>query len=137
MARIEDIERRLLNWARWKMGGRSGGLGYASLNMAAVTVGGGRDGYRESTIPTNDCEAAETDQAVMTLPSELRRTVEVVYVEGGGMASKARRLCVGERTVQMRIETAHRHISRWLAEQNRVRQEQRALIERITQAARD
>lgn len=135
MARIEDIERRLLNWARWKMGGRSGGLGYATLNLAAVTSGGGRDGYRESTIPTNDCEAAETDQAVMTLPSELRRTVEVVYVEGGGMASKARRLCVGERTVQMRIETAHRHISRWLADQDAARKAQRALIERLQREA--
>ena len=41
MARIEDIERRLLNWARWKAGGRSGGLGYSAINLPAAVVGGG------------------------------------------------------------------------------------------------
>jgi hypothetical protein len=136
MARIEDIERRLLNWARWKAGGRSGGLGYSAINLVAATVGGGRDGYREAVIPTNDCEADETDQAVLALPSEMRRTVEVVYVEGGGMASKARRLCCTERTVQARIEQAHLKISRWLADKDASRKAQRERVERLQASVR-
>lgn len=136
MARIEDIERRLLNWARWKAGGRTGGLGYSSLNLTAAMTGGGRDGYRESVIPTNDCEAAETDRAVTQLSSELRRTIEVVYLEGGGIASKARKLCVTERTVHARIEHAHQKLARWLAEQHAVRRAQRELNERLQAAAR-
>jgi hypothetical protein len=136
MARIEDIERRLLNWARWKAGGRSGGLGYSAINLQAAVVGGGRDGYREATIPTNDCEADETDQAVLALPSELRRTVEVVYVEGGGMAQKARRLCCAEPTVHARIDQAHRKISRWLADQDASRKAQRELVERLQASVR-
>ena len=31
MARIEHIERRLLNWARWKHGANRCGLGYATV----------------------------------------------------------------------------------------------------------
>jgi len=136
MARIEEIERRLLNWARWKAGGRSGGLGYSAINLVTAGSGGGRDGYRESVIPTNDCEADETDQAVMSLPSELRRTLEVVYVEGGGMAAKARRLCCAEATVHARVDQAHRKISRWLADQNASRQAQRERIERLQTSVR-
>lgn len=134
MARIEDIERRLLNWARWKAGGQSGGLGYSAMKWAASVGDQGR--YRESVIPTVDCEASETEAALMALPSELRRTVEVVYLQGGGMAAKARRLAVTEATVYSRVEQAHRHLDRYLAEQDRARREQRARVEALQAAAR-
>ena len=61
MAKIEDIERRLMNWARWKMVAGSGGLGYARLQLEAE---GSRDGYREAKVPVVDCEASETDELV-------------------------------------------------------------------------
>lgn len=133
MARIEDIERRLLNWARWRHGAGSGGLGYATVNLAAE---GGRDNFREAVIPTIDCEAEETDQAVLALSSELRATVEAVYLQGGTMAAKSRRLCCSEPTIYSRIDQAHRRIQSWLAERDRVRREQRARLEAMQRAAR-
>ena len=78
-ARIEDIERRLQNWARWKLGATHSGLGYASMRWD----GGIRTpGNRKSIVTTIDCEAEETDRAVMVLASNLRATVEVEYLQG-------------------------------------------------------
>ena len=114
MARIDDIERRLLNWARWKHGAGAGGLGFASINPAAL-LGEDRDNFKEARIPTSDCEGEETDQAVKALPTELCETVHVVYLLGGGMAQKAKRLHVSDSGLRARISAAHRQISAWLA----------------------
>jgi len=133
MARIDEIERRLLNWARWRAGGAAGGLGYASVNLQSE---GAQAGYREAVIPTIDCEAEETERAVMSLASELRAAVEAVYLQGGTSEQKARRLCVTPRTVQMRVETAHRRISAWLADLAATRRLQRERIEAMQRAAR-
>lgn len=120
MARIEDIERRLLNWVRWKFGATSGGLGYAAVRYGASTASAG---YREAVIPTIDCEAEETDRAVMALDSPLRATVEVVYLRNEPMRRKAARLCCSEATVKARVWEAHRCVSRWLADKAQVRRE--------------
>lgn len=133
MARIEDIERRLLNWARWKGGAGQGGLGFAGVNMDS---GGGSDGYREAVIPTMDCEAEETDRAVMSLASELRATVELVYRGRGTMAEKARRLCITEAGVYRRIDQAHARIQQWLADLAQVRKHQRERMEALQRSAR-
>lgn len=134
MARIEDIERRLLNWARWSAGMNAGGLGFATVNLAAAE--GGRDGYREAVIPTSDCEAAETHQAVLALPSELRATVEQVYLRAGGIAQKARRLCCSEATVYARVDLAHKKIQSWLADLQATRRAQRERVEAVQASAR-
>lgn len=105
MARIEDIERRLLNWARWKLGGTSSGLGYATARCWAVVV---TPGYREAVIPTVACEAEETDRAVQSLASELRATLEVVYLMNEPMKRKIAYLCCCEATIKARIWRAHR-----------------------------
>lgn len=134
MARIEDIERRLLNWGRWKHGAGAGGLGYASVNL--MDAGADRDNFQEAIIPTIDCEAQETDAAVMALPSELRATMEVVYVLGGGMPQKARRLAVTESTIKARIWRAHPLIQSWLADKAQQRRSQRENLERLQASAR-
>jgi hypothetical protein len=110
MARIEDIERRLQNWARWKLGATHSGLGYAAMRWDGGAVGPGR---RESVIPTIDCEAEETDRAVLSLPSELRATVEVVYLVNKPMRWKAAHLCCSEAAIKARIWQAHRRIEQW------------------------
>lgn len=133
MARIEDIERRLQNWARWKVGGSAGGLGYASVNLAGDTS---RALYREARIPTDDCEAEETDRAVASLDSELRRTVEVVYLDGGGTKRKADLLNCTESTIKSRIWRAHRQLSCWLTERQRERQAERARVAALQRNAR-
>lgn len=133
MARIDDIERRLLNWARWKSGAGSGGMGYAGVNMDS---GGGSDGYREAVIPTMDCEAEETDRAVMSLASELRASVELVYTGRGTRADMARRLCITEGMLYRRIGQAHARIQQWLADLAQVRRHQRGRIEALQKSAR-
>ena len=133
MARIEEIERRLLNWARWRAGAGSGGMGYASVNMASE---GARDGYREATIPTIDCEAEETDRVVMSLASELRAAVEAVYLGQGTVAEKARRLCLSEAGMYRRIDQAHARMQSWLNDLDQARRRQRARVEALLKAAR-
>lgn len=133
MARIEDIERRLLNWARWRRGAGSGGLGYSTVNLAGD---GGRSGYRESTVPTLSCEAEETDQAVRALDSVLRRTVEVFYLDNSGVVQHARRLACSERTVYARVCVAHLHIRAWLSEREQARRVHRERVEALQRMAR-
>jgi len=136
MARNEDMERRLQNWARWKLGaGARGALGYASVPFTSL-LGADRCDFEEARIPTVDCEAEETDRAVMTLPSELRATVEVFYVLGGGMAAKARRLACTEATIRARIARSHPLIQRWLVDESARRRQVREEFERRIEAAR-
>jgi hypothetical protein len=113
MARIEDIERRLQNWARWKLGATHSRLGYAAMRWAGGVVTPGR---RESVIPTIDCEAEETDRAVQALEPRLRATVEVEYLQGCSLRRKAQQLACSEPAVKARIWQAHRQLSRWLAD---------------------
>jgi hypothetical protein len=135
MGRIEDMERRLQNWARWKFGAGAGALGYARVNPATV-LGADRSQIDEARIPTVDCEAEETNQAIVQLPSELRATVEVVYVGAGSMAQKARRLAVTPATVDQRVWRAHRLIQSWLADKALQRRRVRELTEARQQEAR-
>ena len=134
MARIEEIERRLQNWARWKAGMRSGGMSYARIDLEAAQ--GGRDGYREATIPTSDCEADETERAVAALDGPLRAAVEVVYLMQHKSARwHAARLCVSEPTVKDRIWKAHRAISHWLTDRQQQARQERERIEQLGRAA--
>jgi hypothetical protein len=133
MARIEDIDRRLQNWGRWKHGAGAGGLGYARVRSMMRVDGGEQAG---PIVPTNDCEAQDTDGAVMALPSELRATIEVYYVQGGGMADKAKRLACTEPTIRNRIARAHPLIQSFLADLAARRQQQRMVNESAQQRAR-
>lgn len=124
-SKLEDIERRLLNWARWKAGAGVGGLGYASVNMLAALSGGSRAAADPVPIPTMAIEAEETDRAVLALPSELRRTVEVVYLGRGGMPDHAQALAAPVATVKARVCRAHKSISNWLSDLAQTREGRR------------
>jgi hypothetical protein len=126
MARIEDIERRLQNWARWKLGAVHSGLGYAAMRWAGGVVTPGR---RESVIPTIDCEAEETDRAVQELEPRLRATVEVEYLQGCSLRRKAQQLACSEPAVKSRIWQAHRQLSHWLADKAQLARVERARVE--------
>jgi len=134
MARIEDIERRLLNWGRWRLGVGVGGLGYSSPNLADPDAG--RDGYAEATVPMLSVEAEETDRGVKSLPSHLRATVEAVYTGGGSVKDKAARLCVSVPTVFARIDQAHYQLASWLSGIAQAQRTQRERVEALQKAAR-
>jgi hypothetical protein len=130
MARIDWIDARLNNWARWRIGGRSGGLGYSHVQLEAPVVDGG--GYdTPAIIPVDDAEASITDQAVMTLPSELRRTVEVMYVHPGGVATKLELLAIARPTLYARLDAADRLIASWLGDRDRTSRAERERVERL------
>lgn len=105
MAIIEDIERRLLNWAEWQHGGLSGGLGYAACSLDAVRGGKGSPAVVQSGEPE------ETAQAIQSLQQDLRDVVRMWYLVGNiGVAEKARRLGCCVQTLYRRREAAHRGI---------------------------
>ena len=133
MARIDDIDRRLQNWGRWKHGAGAGGLGYARVRSMMRVDGGEHAG---PVVPTNDCEAQDTDDAVMSLASELRATIEVYYVLGGGMGDKAIRLACTEATIRNRLARAHPLIQSYLSELAGRRQRTRIVTEAAQQRAR-
>lgn len=132
MARIEDIERRLLNWARWKCGPGVGGLGFSAVNLLGHEYS---SRVREAVIPTVDCEAEETDRAVHALSAELQQTLEVVYVQGGGRAQKARTLGCTEATVDARLWRAHAQLQSQLSAMAAAQREQRARVEALQRQA--
>lgn len=136
MRRLEDIERRLLNWARWKSGAGAGvgNLGYASVNLADADAG--RSGYIEAPVPTSACEAEETDRAVLALESPMRAAVEWHYLQPGTYELKAGRLCCSVATFKNRVTQAHHSISRWLSDLHQARQLQRERLERLQASAR-
>ena len=135
MARLVDIERRLQNWARWRLGAGTGGLGYAGVKWGAEAGTGGA--YREATIPTVDCEAEETDQAVSALPdTSLHRTLVVYYLQTTSERDALLKLCCGRSTLHARLARADRCIERWLSARHIARQDERARVEAIGAAAR-
>ena len=132
MARIDDIERRLLNWARWRHGMTCGGLGFASTDMTTERVD--RAGFdAQANIPTIDVEASDTDDAIATLTPDHQRTVHVVYLDGGG----ALRHCVklgGNITpagINARIAIIHRKLAGWFADKAARAQAERSRVEAL------
>lgn len=133
MARIEWVEFRLQNWARWKAGAGDSPLGYATTSLTESV----RSGYRESPVPTNAVEAAETDTAVRALhPAELGRTLVCYYCDGGTYRDKVRALGCSVATMYSRIDQAHQQLARALTERGQAAQRERARVERLQALSR-
>lgn len=108
MAKIDWIDHRLNNWARWKLAAGSGSMAGVDLEQAGMP----RDPYADAPIPISDCEASDTDAAVMLLhPGELKITVIEYYLGAGGLRHKLARLCCTEPTMYARIGRAHRMLA--------------------------
>lgn len=135
MARIEWIEHRLLNWARWKLMHGMGPLGYASVDLSDPTPTQ-RDPYTEAPIPTNSIEAAETDDGIKALEPELRDTVAAWYLRRDGLAGALRQLGIGERALHQRIERAHRRLADWLNDRQERARTERARVEQLQATSR-
>lgn len=130
MARIEWVDARLWNWARWKHGARSGGLGYASVNMSGVLS----DRNPEPRIPINDDEACTTEAALKTLLPEVQRVVEEYYLRPGPVETIARDLGIGLSTLHARMDRAHRGIAQWIGERERQAMVERRRVEGLGRA---
>jgi hypothetical protein len=134
MARIEDVERRLLNWARWLIGGRSGGLGYATVSYGAV--GADCSKVRESVIPTSEAEAVETDDAVKELATELQLVLAMHYRDGKSVAMISVESYCSVATVYNRLDRAHRLLDQTFSDRAEARRAERARVENLSTATR-
>ena len=135
MARDELIDLRLKRWAEYRNQQLRGGLGYARPNTESPRVDGeGWDAVLP--IPSDQAEIDETDKAVRALPSELRATVEAVYVGQRSYREIAARLCVAEPTVHARVATVHRRLRQWFSEWADERARRRARDEAIQASVR-
>jgi DNA-directed RNA polymerase specialized sigma24 family protein len=127
------MERRLNNWARWRLSQGRGALGFAHVDLSKFEeLQSPHDG---PAIPTWSVEASETDDAVMKLPSELRRTVEIHYLGAGSQPKKAAQLCVTERTMRLRIQRAHQLLGGHFASKADKARAEQARVQKLQRAA--
>lgn len=136
MARIEWIEHRLQNWARWRLSQGSGPLGYASVNLSDPTPEV-REPYAEAAIPIAAIDAVETDTAVKALqPVELQRAVIQFYTGRGGIRDHARALCCGESTVYARVDQAHQKLVTYFSERHAARVTEQRRVQALQASVR-
>lgn len=146
MARLEWIEQRLQNWARWRLSQGSGVLGYAGVDLTDPNACI-RDPYADAPIPTNAIEASETEGIVQKLTGELRATVLVWYVGPDllgkstrrpllpNLANKLKALGCSESTLHARIARAHRVISNVLTDKQASARAERQRVEVLQRSA--
>jgi hypothetical protein len=131
MARLEYIEHRLCNWARWKLG-RS--ISYASVNLEDADMP--RTPFADKPIPVTDCEASDTDDAVELLPRDLKDTVHEVYLGKGSDADRLRRLGVAKSTMHERVGLAHRMLASHFTNAGERARTERERVESLRATAR-
>ena len=87
----DEIERRLRNWARWKLsGGDWRGAGVRAGSGAFPWASGLRSGYyRPVVVPILAAEAGETERAIATLDLELQAALRGWYI---GLLPDGRRM---------------------------------------------
>ncbi len=132
MPRREELDARLVNWARWKLGGGdAAALGYSAISLGAA-VNAGRSGYVSAPVPVLSADAQDVDSAVNALrPLGLKLTVTEFYCGRGGVVDKAARLACSVPTVYVRLGAAHDQIAEHLAEKERARRAERDRVERL------
>ena len=134
MALNDEMERRMLNWARWKLTGGAGVLGFSAVQFAAADMP--REPYADAPIPTSNIEASEMDDAVKALPPELRATVEIHYLDNESQSHKLGRLGITKAALYLRIGRAHRVLSdHFMARLDRQRVE-RLRVSRLVESLR-
>lgn len=116
MARLKRIQRRLDNWALWKVRQNDSGLGYHARNILAVDVWG-RGSYNGAIIPHFEQEAEETNQAIESMKlgkGHLFVTLDCIYIKDLGVKQTARRMDRAESTIKAQLEQADHYIAAWM-----------------------
>jgi len=111
MMRIEWVERRLENWARWSAERASTSLGYPRATAFARAAAAPRHAEARNCIPVDGIEASQTEDAVQRLRyvrGVLHAAVFLHYVrgqDGSDLAASLGRIST-KRAYQL-IEEAH------------------------------
>lgn len=117
MARLDHIHRRLVVWGAWRARRDDAGLGYPKINILLSMGGGGAGGYRETVVPLNEIEAAETDRAVESMrlvKSHLYLTLHYVYIRSQGITATALAMGRSRAAINAQLDQADVEIQRWL-----------------------
>lgn len=125
MARIDHIHRRLVVWGAWRARREDSGLGYPKVNILLSMGGGGASGYRETVLPLNEIEAAETDQAVESLrlvKSHLYVTLHHIYIGNKGVTGTARLMARSRAAINAQLDQADIDLARWLEDRQQQRE---------------
>lgn len=131
MARVDWIKTRLAVWGAWRARREDSGLGYPKVNVLLAMGGGGSAGYRETVVPINEIEAAETDRAVESLrlvKSHLYLTLQLIYVQNTGITLAARKMGRGESTVKAQLEQADHELVKWFDAKREAQDKKRSAV---------
>lgn len=122
----EDYERRMQNWRRWRLSAPAASTGASPAVYEALASGiysRFEPRQRESSIPLLVGEAEDTDKAVRALDKPLQAAVVALYLERGGMDSKAKRCGCRRDAFKARLDVARGLILSHLEDQRRTRLE--------------
>lgn len=133
MAKSDDVERRLLNWVRWRIGGASGGTGYASSRWGGTP---GTSAYRDSVIPTSAAEAIETDAVIQRLDQDLLQLVMDHYADGLSMAALAVKRDCSVATAYARLGRLHQLLGQAFHDMAEARRAERKRVESLARASK-
>lgn len=136
MARIEWIEHRLVNWARWRLSRGIGVLGYASIELGDALLEGRGEGYDAAPVPISDLDASDTQQAIDKLSIDLKETVEANYLSNTTFDRKLHRLGIAKQTFYDRIDSAHRQLASFFTEKSARQKAERQRVEALRDAVR-
>jgi len=138
MARIDWVQRRLENWARWYDRMHSGGLGFAS-QAAFLTEAVDCDRSNEAHIPVDEVEASVTNDAVEALKlgyGHLHQTLRLYYIKGQGIKQTARTMRRAESTIKAQLAQADGLLAVWFTERKRQQEARSAEFRARQDAAR-
>ena len=138
MARIDWVQHRLENWARWHSTMNGAGLGFAS-QAAFLREAVDCDGRPEARIPIDEVEASITNDAVETLKlgyGHLHQTLRLYYLRGEGIKGTARMMRRAESTIHMQLARADALLAAWFAERKRRKEAEGQALRQQIEAAR-
>lgn len=135
MARIEWVRAKLDNWARWVLQRSLGGSGYPKCTPFAREMGASAS-TETSMIPIDDIDASRTHEVIESMRvahSGLWLAVQCHYVGDPQVRAArrrpmscseiGRRMSIGERAVQRRLEDADAMIGARLSVMDATRRE--------------
>lgn len=106
---IKEIDKRLQSWAEWRLGSVQGVAGCNGV-MAAIIEGQGVVVRSTATEIYVADAVLDTDQAVMKLDEDLRKVVELHYLQVLSPDQRARKARISRKTFYRRLGTAHQHV---------------------------
>lgn len=118
-----ETERRMTNWARWRVAG-----GRISLAMSSAYSLEGRGRRDEVGVPLIDGEAEDVEKVVLALQYPLQLVLIEYWVKGGSVAQKARACRCARSTFFERLALGHKAVVDGLAQLRRQSEHRRTRL---------